>query len=80
MGGAVLEPNMSGPAALEMQKILTRLGFPTPVAGTHDGQSVKALTAFQEAYGVAQNGRLGPTTLGVLRRAQNCSVTYLTAA
>ena len=75
LGGAVLEPNMSGPAASEMQKILTRLGFSTPVSGTHDGPSVAALRAFQKAYGVAQNGRLGPTTLQTLRRAQSCSVT-----
>lgn len=73
--GAVLEPGMSGGAATELQTRLTRLGYPTAVTGSHDAASVAALTQFQKRYGVQQNGRLGPTTLGVLDKALTCSVT-----
>lgn len=73
--GAVLEPGMSGPAASELQRRLTRLGFVTAMTGSHDPGSQAALRLFQGKYGVQQNGRLGPTTLGVLDKAVRCSVT-----
>ncbi len=72
---AILEPGMSGPSASELQQRLTKLGFVTPVTGTHDAGSQGALRLFQGKYGVQQNGRLGPTTLAVLDKAMRCSVT-----
>jgi predicted chitinase len=73
--GAVLEPGMSGPSASELQTKLTKLGFITPVTGTHDVGSQAALRLFQCKYDVQQNGRLGPTTIAVLDKAMRCSVT-----
>lgn len=75
-GGAIIEPGMSGPAVGAVQDLLTRLGFGVARTETYGPTTQGLLTSFQALYGVQQTGRVGPTTLAVLEKAAQASVTY----
>jgi len=50
-----------------VQRLLNRIGYPDlPPTGIYDLATIDAVTAFQAAHGLAQDGRIGPQTLILL--------------
>ena len=78
-GGGELAEGARGEAVVEMQRALTKAGFPLADDGIFGPKTHHALLEFQAAHGIEQTGRLGPTTLSFLDRVGHAPVAGLDA-
>ena len=64
----ILKPGSSGPDVQALQQRLSDLGFdPNGIDGNFGPGTVKAIRAFQQARGLAADGKVGPATLAALQ-------------
>lgn len=68
--GAVMSKGQKGDSVKQLQRLLTKLGFKIGVDGDFGGQTETNLKLFQASFGVEQTGKLGPTTLEVIKNAE----------
>jgi len=60
----------TGDDVLTAQRLLNQAGYPdVSLSGFYDQPTINAVTAFQAAHGLAQDGRIGPQTLILLYQA-----------
>lgn len=65
-----LSPGDNGPGVKKLQRALASLGFsPGAIDGDYGPATKTALSDFQRAHGLAQDGILGPKTLAALKQA-----------
>ncbi len=65
-----LKPGMSGSSVTTLQQALTQLGYnPGTPDGSYGPSTTQAVTAFQAAKGLTQDGVAGPTTLAAINTA-----------
>lgn len=65
---ATLRPNATGPQVVELQELLTRLGYDVGKAdGKYGNATRQAVAAFQTAEGLTADGTVGPRTWAALR-------------
>lgn len=68
--GAVVGKGMEGDSIKVIQKKLTALGFGVQDTGIYGDMTEATVKAFQKAFGIQQNGQIGPTTLNLLERLE----------
>jgi peptidoglycan hydrolase-like protein with peptidoglycan-binding domain len=68
LAGTVLDTGATGPAVDYVQKRLNELGFATATSGVFDAATQRAVRLFQQGRSQV-NGKVGPTTLGLLQTA-----------
>lgn len=78
--GAVLEPGQSGDSVTGLQQRLNSLGFSLAVTGNFNVETQTCLQDFQRSASVEPTGRLGPTTLKALERAERSAALALQIA
>jgi peptidoglycan hydrolase-like protein with peptidoglycan-binding domain len=67
---ATLYEGAKGPQVIELQQLLSRVGFkPGPADGAFGPHTKAAVEAFQRAHGLEPDGVVGPKTWGALREA-----------
>ena len=71
--GAVLELGDVGQPVKAMQSRLMQLGYPIGLSGRYDPETLEVVRRFQNDHAVEETGRFGPTTLGVLIKAEQQS-------
>ena len=65
-----LKPGMSGSSVTTLQQALTQLGYdPGTADGSYGAATTQAVTAFQAAKGLTQDGVAGPSTLAAINTA-----------
>ncbi len=69
LGDRGLRQGMRGRDVKELQRLLNRAGFRTPVSGTYARHTVRSVLAFQRAAGLESSGVTGRQTIRALRRA-----------
>ncbi len=83
MAYSTLKPGSSGPEVLELQQLLTALGYggPGEGLGNPDGKygprTEKAVKKFQETAGIAVDGIAGPRTRQAIDEADTSAPTLL---
>jgi peptidoglycan hydrolase-like protein with peptidoglycan-binding domain len=68
--GAVVGKGMEGDSIKAIQKKLTALGFGVQDTGVYGDMTETTVKSFQKAFGLQQNGQLGPTTLNLIERLE----------
>lgn len=69
LGDRGLRHGMRGRDVKELQRLLNRAGFRTPVSGTYARHTVRSILAFQRAAGLEGSGVAGRRTIRALRGA-----------
>lgn len=69
LGDRGLRHGVRGRDVKELQRLLNRAGFRTPVTGTYATHTVRSVRAFQRATGLAASGVVGRRTVRALRAA-----------
>lgn len=69
LGGRGLRKGMRGRDVKDLQRLLNRAGFRTPITGTFASHTVRSVVAFQRAAGLEASGAVGRTTVRLLRGA-----------
>lgn len=73
-GQAMLVQGQSGPAVVELQRLLTQAGYPLEADGDFGNLTEGKLKHFQKDHGITINGHLGKTTLNRLKEVANKTV------
>ncbi|HZV75632.1 MAG TPA: peptidoglycan-binding domain-containing protein [Conexibacter sp.] len=68
-GAVMLSRGARGPAVRALQRLLTRAGLPTPLAGVFGPQTERNVKRFQRRLRVRANGVVTARTLAALQRA-----------
>jgi peptidoglycan hydrolase-like protein with peptidoglycan-binding domain len=69
LGGRVLRAGMTGSDVRELQRSLTRAGYPVTVTGRFNKRTRSAVIRLQRARGLDADGVVGPRTLAELKKA-----------
>lgn len=69
LGDRGLRHGMRGRDVKELQRLLNRAGFRTPISGTYARHTVRSVLAFQKAAGLEASGVSGRRTIRALRGA-----------
>lgn len=73
-GQAMLIDGHEGPAVKDLQRLLSQAGYPLEDDGDFGNITEGKLKHFQKDHGITVNGRLGKTTLNMLKQVANKSV------
>jgi peptidoglycan hydrolase-like protein with peptidoglycan-binding domain len=68
--GEILGEGDKGAAVVDLQRLLSKRGFPTDTDGSFGPNTAASVKKFQAANNIVQNGQVGVTTLKALESAQ----------
>lgn len=71
LGDRTLREGMSGDDVMELQRLVTELGYPTPRSGTFTSRTKSDITNYERTTGLRVNGEIDPSEgKTIVRRAQ----------